>query len=107
VYDTRVLDDKKEQLIELIKLQQSINDPWFKFLQTLKSYYLLCKCKNDVGLGDRDLEAEKNVLKDEIASIYGLFEKFHAVMQKRLIEPVEEDIFNALRRSMLIMNPST
>jgi hypothetical protein len=42
-----------------------------------------------------------------IASIYDLFERFHAVMQKRLIEPVEEDIFNALRRSMLIMNPST
>lgn len=59
MYDTRVLDDKKEELIELIKLQQSINDPWFRFLQTLKSNYLLCKYKNDVGLGDRDLEAEK------------------------------------------------
>ena len=106
MYDTRVLDGKKEELIELIKLQQSINDPWFHFLQTLKSY-LLCRRNNDVGLGDRDLEVEKKVLKDEIASIYGLFERFHAVMQKRLIEPVEEDILNALRRSMLIINPNT
>jgi hypothetical protein len=68
VYDTRVLDAKKEELIQVIKLQQSINDPWFSFFQTLKKH-LVCRSKNDVSLADRNLEAEKKELKEEIAFI--------------------------------------
>lgn len=89
-YDTRVLEAIKEELIEVIKLQGSINSPWLIFIHYLKKY-LFCRCKNNVDLRDRNLEDEKKALKEEIDAIIALYDDFSDLMQQRLIQPVGED----------------
>jgi hypothetical protein len=90
VFDTRVREAKMEELIEVIKLQGGINSPCSAFIRALKKY-LFCRCKNDVNLRDRNLEDEKNALKEEIDAITALYEDFNDLMQLRLIQPVGEE----------------
>jgi HSP90 family molecular chaperone len=75
-----VLEAIKEELIEVIKLQGSINSPWLIFIHSLKKY-LFCRCKNNVDLRDRNLEDEKKALKEEIDAIIALYDDFSDLMQ--------------------------